>query len=45
MNAAADRTDGATIRVGDLVTVLQTAEPRPHSNVLDTTRIQMASAT
>jgi len=42
MNAVADRTDGATIRVGDLVTVLRTEEPRPYSKVLDTSRIQMS---
>ena len=31
--------DGAEVHVGDVVKVLRIEEPRPHSNVLDMSRI------
>jgi len=43
MNAVADRTDGAEVRVGDIVTILREEEPRPYHNNLEEGRLAALS--
>jgi hypothetical protein len=43
MNAVADRTDGADVHVGDIVTILREEEPKPYHNKLEEHRLAAIS--